>query len=153
MCNTLASMRTLLLVITFLAATPAKHKATPTPVATPMGDAAEYAKQMAIGEAMEKQMGIAWVSARTAYRAAVAAAPSVNDQKKAQAGLDRAVDQCSKSVRHDISETKAFLAADNCDEATKAIAHAEKYLDGDSDPLYAQVQSMKSDMSRSCSGN
>ena len=145
-------MRTLLLAITLLAAAPAKHgKATPAPAATPMGDAGKFAQEKQAGKDAEAKMD--WVAARSAWREAVAAAPSAADQTAAKTSLDRATTECSKSAKHFISETKAYLAADNCPEAKESLAKAEPFLDGDADPLSAQLQEMKSDMSRSCAGN
>ena len=145
-------MRTLLLAITLLAAAPAKHtKPTPAPAATPMGDAAKFASAKAAGSDAEKKMD--WVAARSAYRQALAAAPSAADQTAMKTAADHATTECSKSARHFISETKAFLEADNCAEAKDALAKAEPFLDGDADPLASQLASMKSDMSRSCAGN
>ena len=106
--------------------------------------AAPYREQ---GKAAKQRQD--FLAARKAYRQAITVDPY--DQTLVLE-LQPIQNECEKSAKYNIQAANAYLSADNCGEARKALAEALKYADQDTDPEYQKVQNIKTEMSRSCGG-
>lgn len=120
-------MKTLLLASLLLAGTPVPDAKSDAPVKAEVPETATDLK--AAGKDAKEQLD--FLKARRAFRKVVVLDPADSEVKDLLAEVDA---ECRRNGKRQISEAKAYMAADNYSEATKSLKLALHYLDQDAYP-------------------